>query len=107
MLGAEHAESMLLGTAQSAAEVPRYSEVPNNRSFFNDLADSEIVFIRDTNGTYPTQHFASKNKGPWTLKLSKWQAVKGRLGNNGLEHSRVSCARARQEGFELTGTLVY
>ena len=105
MLGADRAESMLRGAAHPAA--PRYKEVPNNRSFFTDFADSEIVFFRDTSGTHPTQYVVSKHKGPWTLKLSKFQLVNGSLGKNGVEHSRVSCARARQEGFELTGKLVY
>ena len=104
MLGAERAESMLRAAAQLADLTPKYTEVPNSSSFFVKSADSEVVFFKDNNGEpCPAEFIVSKRAGAWTLKLSAWAGVKGNLGKNGLQHSRISCARACQEGFELTG----
>ena len=98
MLGVDRAAELLRTTAQSCRS---YSELPNAKAFFTDGDPAvEKVFCKDKSGVHPADLIVSKHEGAWTLKLSKWNAVRG----TGLEHSRVSCARARQEDFTLTGS---
>ena len=99
MLGADRAEDMLRG-AQAAALVPRYTEVPNSRSFFTEAMGKELVFIKQEGGIKPLKHLVGTRNGAWTMKLTKFQLAKAFPA---LEHSSVSCARARQEGFEFSG----
>ena len=97
MMGADRAENILRG---AQAEVPRYAEVPNSRTFFTEAMGKELVFIKKEDGIKPFDHIVSTRNGAWTMKLTKFQVAKAFPA---LEHSRISCARARQEGFELSG----
>ena len=97
MLGADRAADLLLGSGHS---VISYSELPNSSAFFTDAVGSELVFFKDKRGARPMQDVVSKHKGAWTLKLTKFQPAKGMPS---LEHSGISCARARHEGFTFTG----
>ena len=99
MLGAARAEDMLRGV-QAAGPVPRYTEVPNSRPFFTEAMGKGLVFIKEEGEITPTEHVVDTRNGAWTMKLTKFQLAKAFPA---LERSSISCARARQEGFELSG----
>ena len=62
-----------------------------------------MAFFKTCSGKVPKDLIVSKRNGAWTLKLTKFQLVKDLPA---LEHSSISCGRARQDGFELTGQFV-
>ena len=102
MLGVERAIDMLRGTAQCSAQ--SYQELPNSSAFFTKAMGEELVFFKEQSGVNAQDLTVSARTGAWTMKLTKFQLAKGFPG---LEHARISCARARQDGFVLTGHILY
>ena len=100
MLGADRAEGILRGTSKRLWQ--SYAELPNSSAFFKEATGQEVVFIKERSGTVPKDHIVSTRNGAWTMKLTKFQLVKEFPA---LEHSSILCARARQDGYTLTGDM--
>ena len=103
MLGVDRA-AILLRDPHTDSSVKTYCELPNSSSFFLAAEGGELVFFKHPSGDRPDKLSASKQEAAWTLKLTKFQAVKA---VSGLEHSSISCAMARSQGLIFTGARVY
>ena len=70
---------------------------PRQREFFETSLDTSILFY--VHSDVGTQCPPAGNR-PWTLKPRGWNEVKGRPD---LDQRSVSCSRASDDGFKLTG----
>ena len=102
MLGADKAAAMLRDP-QGYKDVDTFKTLPNRPTFYSTQADT-LVFFKHCDGKDPSNDLIVKRGEivkPWTLKLTKFNAVKG--ASPPIEHCSISSTQARLDNFDVTG----